>query len=129
MFTTKKESSNPCPTRNATPSAVTTATNATTRGMPAATAAPKTATRMSSAMGTPMPSPLRRSRSEVSVNVRPILPCPATSASNPAGASKSSTTETSGPAVASASPISPASVTGMSVVRRSAETNPSYPVS
>ena len=129
MFTTKNESWNPCPTRNATPSAVTTATKATTRGIPAATAAPKTATRISSAIGTPMPSPRRRSRSEVSVNVRPMLPCPATSVSNPAGASKCSTTETSGPAVASASPISPASVTGISVVRRSADTKPSNPVS
>ena len=129
MFTTKNESSNPCPTTNATPSAVTTATSATMRGMPAATAAPNTATRMRSAIGTPMPSPRRRSRSEVSVNVRPMLPCPATSASNPAGASKLSTTETSGPDVASAFPTSPASVTGISVVRRSAETNPSYPVS
>ena len=87
MFTTKKESWKPCPTMKAKPSAVTIAISATTRGMPAATAAPNTATRMSSATGAPMPSPRRRSRSEVSVNVRPMLPRPATSTSNPAGAS------------------------------------------
>ena len=114
---------------NAKPSAVTIAISATIRGMPAATAAPKTATRMSRAIGTPMPSPRRRSRSEVSVNVRPMLPCPASKTSKPRGVSKSSTSSIRGPAVSSASPITPVSVTGINVVWRSAETSPSSRVS
>ena len=129
IFTTKNDSWNPCPTTNATPNAVTIATTATISGMPAATAAPKIATRITSAIGAPIPSPRRRSRSEVSVNVWSMLPRPASNTSCPAGAANSSTSSMSGIAVRPASSTAPESVTGMSAVARSAETKCSSPVS
>ena len=76
-------SSRNCPTTAAMPMASTMETTDSRRGMPAATSAPNTSTRMTRATPTPNISPVFRSLSPIWVKSRLMLGPPVTSTSKP----------------------------------------------
>ncbi len=127
MLMANTETSNVWPTSAVRPMAMVMASRLRRMGRPAATTAPKTISRMTSAMGTPMPSPLRRSDSAVWLKSLLMLAAPVTSVSNPPLPSAAWTTAWTLSMLSSASVRPPAMTTGMIAVRPSAEIRVSSP--
>ncbi len=93
MFVTKKERFQTWPMRAVIPSEIRIDTTARMIGMPAATSAPKTKTRMTRAARIPIDSPLTMSSSAMALFSSPMLTYPTemTSIPSPLKASTSST--------------------------------------
>ena len=127
MLMAKMDMSKAWPRSAVNATAAVMATRLSTIGRPAATTAPNTISRMMSAIGTPMPSPLRRSRSAVSLKSLLMLAVPVTSASRPPRPSAAWTTSCTLSMFSSARARSPAMTMGRMVVRPSAEISVSSP--
>ncbi len=95
MFSTRKFNSQTCPISADTPTATTIDAIASTSGMPAATAAPNTMSRMISATGMPIISPRSAFSADSSFASRLMLPVPAVSARKPSVPDRSSSTDSS----------------------------------
>ncbi len=121
MLMANTETLNVWPTRAVRPTASVMARRLSRIGRPAATTAPKTSSRMIRAMGTPMPSPLRRSVCAVWLKSLLMLAVPVMSVSNPALPSAAWTMAWTLSMFLSACVRSPAMTIGMMAVWPSAE--------
>ena len=121
MLMANTETSNVWPTSAVRPTAMVMAIRLRRIGSPAAITAPNTISRMTSAMGTPMPSPFCRSDSAVWLKSLLMLAAPVTSVSNPPLPSALCTTSWTLSMFFSAWVRSPAMTTGMIAVWPSAE--------
>ena len=124
MFTTKKLSGEMWPMRAASASATTMEKRASTTGTSAATTVPNTASRIRSAMGMPIASPVCRSLSDSWVKSRLRVASPVTSTRNPPCPFARSARAITGPIFVCAWSTSlPGMLSGIRVLCRSCETS------